>query len=167
MNMNHPFSDKPSISSTLRTITLLSMIGSILQLIMTVMNFIRAKANYAEAKETIGKLQDANVPAFVRKMVGNPEDYMELMRLSLENKYPILILGLLASFLCLYGVFQMRALKKQGLPLYITGELLPFLTMALFMNGAAFKGLMFYITVLITLIFILLYIRERRCLVND
>jgi hypothetical protein len=165
--MDHPFSDKPVMSSTLKTITVLSLIGNFLQLIMTVMNFLRAKANYAEAKETIGKLQDENVPAIVRKMVGNSDDYMELMRLSLENKYPILILGLLASVLCLYGVFQMRALKKQGLSLYIMGELLPFLTMALFMNVAAFKGVMFYITVLITLLFILLYLKERRCLVYN
>lgn len=167
MDSSNPFSDKPVMSSTLRTLTVLSLIGSFLQLIMTVMNFLRAKSNYSEAKETIGKLQDENVPAFVRKMVGNPDDYMELMRLSFENKYPILILGLLASFLCLYGVFQMRALKKQGLPIYIIGELLPFLTMVLFMNGMAFKGVMFYITVLITLLFILLYIKERRRLVYN
>jgi hypothetical protein len=153
---------KPAMPSSLNVLTILTIIGSILGLIMSVYSFITAKKTYETMRETIesGKLDEA--PKWAKGMM-NP-DSLEMYRKMLENKLPILILGLVASALCLYGALEMRKLKKQGYMFWLIGELLPFATTILFIGMTAFSGFGL-LAALFPVVFIILYTVNRKHLV--
>jgi hypothetical protein len=67
--------------------------------------------------------------------------------------------------LCVFGAIQMRQLKKQGYFLYLIGELLPLVAVFLFMGIGALKGFG-AITLVIPLVFIILYTMQRKHLIN-
>jgi hypothetical protein len=60
----------------------------------------------------------------------------------------------------------MRGLKKQGYLLYVIGEILPFITNALFIGVMAISGTGAFIGMGIAALFILLYTFQRKYLVN-
>ena len=84
---------------------------------------------------------------------------------NLENKIPIFIATLVAAALCIYGAVQMRKLQKQGYLFYVIGELLPFVTMFVFLGTFAMKGTGFYFATGLAVLFILLYTTQRKHLV--
>lgn len=155
----------PKMSTGLNVLTILSIIGSVMQIVGSLWGFTTAKKSYDEKDKMIEQMKSEDMPDFARKMMGNPDDYVEMITKNYENRLPILILGLVAAGLCLYGVLQMRKLKKQGYTLYVIGELLPFVTMALFLGGIAFQGVGIMVTGAIAIIFILLYTVMRKQLV--
>ena len=77
----------------------------------------------------------------------------------------MLIIGLAAIALCFYGALQMRKLKKQGFFIYLIGQLLPFLNTALFVGLFMFQGIGFAVGSAITVLFILLYLTQKKNLV--
>ena len=106
------------------------------------------------------KLSEA--PAWAQKMMG-PE-MVEIAKKSLENKLPILLLGIVATALCIYGAIEMRKLKKQGFILWAVGEILPLITSVLFIGAGVFNGIGI-IALIVPIIFIILYAVQRKYLV--
>ena len=104
-------------------------------------------------------------PAFVRSMMGDAAEYEMMVTKSLENKLPILIISLVAAALCFYGALQMRKLNKQGYILYLIGEILPFISLAIFLGTFAMKGFAFYFSAGIAILFILMYTSQRKHLI--
>jgi hypothetical protein len=156
---------RPVMNSTLKVLTILSIIGCIIQFISTIWGFISAKSNYDKLEETMSMMNSSEMPGWARSMMGNPEDYRTLITKSFENRIPILLLSIVAIGLCFYGVLEMRKLKKQGFTFYVIGELLPILTAFLFLGGLAMKGFMFYFGFGIAALFIILYASQRKQLV--
>ncbi len=155
----------PKMSTGLNVLTILSIIGSVIQILGALWGFTTAKQSYDEKDKVLEQMKNDDVPDFARKMMGSPEDYVEMITKNYENRLPILLLSLVAAGLCLYGVLQMRKLKKQGYTFYVIGEVLPFLTMALFLGGIAFSGVGFMVGAGIAALFILLYTVMRKQLV--
>ena len=155
----------PKMSTGLNILTILSIIGCVIQIVGSLWGFTTAKKSYDEKDKMIEQMKSEDMPEFAKKMMGNPDDYVELITKNYENRLPILLLGLVAAGLCLYGVLQMRKLKKQGYTLYVIGELLPFVTMGLFIGGVAFSGFGFMVGAGIAVLFILLYTVMRKQLV--
>lgn len=155
----------PKMSTGLNVLTILSIIGSVIQIVGALWGFTTAKKSYDEKDKILQQMKSDDVPDFARKMMGNPDDYVEMVTKNYENRLPILLLGLVAGALCLYGVLQMRKLKKQGYTFYVIGEVLPFITMALFLGGIAFSGVGFMVGAGIAVLFILLYTVMRKQLV--
>jgi hypothetical protein len=156
---------RPVMNSTLKVLTILSIIGCILQFIFSLTGYFTAKSNYDKLEETITMMDSDQVPGFMKSMIGNPDDYRTLVTKSFENRLPILILSLVAIGLCFYGVLEMRKLKKQGFTFYVIGELLPILTAFLFLGSVAMKGSMFFFGFGIAALFIILYASQRKQLV--
>jgi len=127
---------KPKISQTLNVLTILTFIGSALTLLMSVLNYFNAQKSYDQMIEAQSKMEQA--PAFVQKMMG-PE-MLELTRLSLENKLPLMVFNLIGVALCIFGAIEMRRLKKQGFALWIAGEFLPLVISYIILGKLVFNG---------------------------
>ena len=147
----------PKLSTGLNVLTILTFIGSAIQLVSGIWGFVNAKTTYEKSDKMLADLNKEGVPDFARKMVGDPEKFKELVTKSFENRLPILIITLVSVALCVYGAMQMRKLKKQGFTFYLIGELLPFLAIILFIGSVGFAGMSFMFSVVIALLFIILY----------
>jgi hypothetical protein len=114
-----------------------------------------------EALEKIDKAQEklADAPAWAKKLAG-PE-VREMLEKSLDNKKPILIIGLVGIALCFYGALEMRKMKKQGYILWLIGELLPVFG-AIFFIGSIFFQTIYVYFMIFPAIFILLYTLQRK-----
>lgn len=154
--------DKPKLPTSLNVLTILTFIGSGLQLLGVVFGFINAKKTYDEKDKVIAQMSSGEVPGFLKGMMPSMDHYEEMVTKNYENRLPIFVLGLVAVALCIYGAMQMRKLKKQGYTFYLIGELLPFATTALFVGMFMFAGVSFAIGVGLTVLFILLYTVNRK-----
>ena len=153
--------DKPKLPTSLNVLTILTIIWTCIEFCLNVYGFFTAKTSYDKLKDAIDSGKMDKMPKFI----GTPEEMLSMSLKRLDNKLPLLILGLVAAALCFYGALEMRKMKKQGYTFWLAGELLPFITAAFFLGMAAFSGfgLLF---VLFPLIFIILYTVNRKHLVN-
>ncbi len=156
---------KPALPTGLNVLTILTFIGSGIQLLLVALGFFSAQKNYEEKDKMLARMNSAEMPGFFKAMMPNPENYEEMVTKSFENRLPLLILGLLATALCIYGAMQMRQLKKQGYIFYLVGQVLPFLSTVLFLGAFVFAGVGFAVSTAITILFILLYTINRKHLI--
>jgi hypothetical protein len=157
--------DKPVLPTGLNVLTILTFIGSGLQILFAVIGFLSAKKSFDEKDKMMAQMNSGEMPGWAKSMMPNMEHYEEMVTKSFENRLPIFILSLVAASLCVYGAIQMRKLKKQGFLFYVIGQLLPFLTSALFIGMFVFGGISFAFITGLTLLFILLYFMQRKHLV--
>jgi hypothetical protein len=151
---------KPKLPAVLNVLTILTFIWCAWELYSDVKNFLGGKKALDELEKAQDKLAEA--PAWARKLAG-PE-VQEMMQQALNNRIPLLIIGLVAVSLCFYGALQMRKLKKEGYLLWLIGELLPFVGSAIFIP--AFYNTMFVYFAIFPLIFIILYTTQRKRLIK-
>jgi hypothetical protein len=152
--------DEKKLPSMLNVLTILTFIGCAIGFISSVWGYTGAQKNYDSMQENVNKME--NMPSAVKSMMG--PDPLELSRRTLENKMPILILGLLGSALCLYGAIQMRQLKKQGFAIYVIGELLPVAAMAIFIGMGLYSTLMLGWIFVFIIAFIIMYATQLKYL---
>lgn len=165
-NVSFNESFKPKLPGSLNVLTILTFIGCAIQFLGALWSFFTAKRNYDGLDKLTEQVNSENMPGWVKSLMGDPENMIKTITKSYENQIPILLLSLAATALCFYGALQMRKLKKQGFPLYVIGELLPFLTQFLFIGAFSLTGFVMYFFIAIALLFILLYFFQRKHLVN-
>jgi hypothetical protein len=146
------FPQEKKVPGLLNVLTILTLIWSAYELYSTISNYFKGDEAIKKLEEAQDKMQDA--PGWLRKLAG-PE-VLELTRKAIENKLPMTILGLVAIGLCVYGALEMRKLKKQGYYLWLIGEVLPIVSMAIFVGGSFFQTIFAYFLIF-PIIFILLY----------
>lgn len=146
------------LPDTLNVITILTFIGCGVGLLFSVAGYFFAQSGYdqaVKAQENIDK-----VPSFLRSMQG--PDPVGAARAALDNRLPILLLGLLALGLCLYGAIQMRRWKKIGFTFYLIGELLPFLSGYLLIGSSTLSGFTLVFGGFFAGLFIILYATQLK-----
>lgn len=151
---------KPTLPTGLNVLTILTFIGCGIGFISSIWSYMNAEKSYKTMVENQDKMADA--PAWAKKMIG--PGMLDVLKKSLENKLPILLLGIVATALCLYGALEMRKLKKQGFILWVAGEILPLVTALIFIGTGVFSGFGL-IALLIPIVFIILYAVQRKYLV--
>ena len=154
--------NRPKLSTALNVLTILTFIGCVLQVFTAIFGYVSAKTSYDSRDKVLADLNKEEVPEFARKMVGDPQKFIEMVTKSYENRMPIMIITIVAAALCFYGALQMRKLKKQGFTFYVIGELLPFLSLGLFIGAVGFSGIGFMVSIAVALIFIVLYAMQRK-----
>jgi hypothetical protein len=154
--LNYDEPTQAKLSTGLNVLTILTFIGCAYELYSNINSFFTGKEDLAEMEKAQEKLAEA--PAWARNFAG-PE-MMEVVRKGIENKVPILIIGLVSIALCVYGAMEMRKLKKQGYTLWLIGEVLPYVSAAIFVP--AFFGTFLAFVVIIPIIFIILYTVQRK-----
>jgi hypothetical protein len=157
--------NNPKLPTGLNVLTILTFIGCVIQLLLSLWGFISAKKSYDNLDKLTAQMNSENMPGWVKSMMGDPEKMIKMVTKSYENRIPIVLLSLVAITLCFVGALQMRKLKKQGFLFYTIGEILPFLTQILFIGAFALAGATTYISIAITLLFIFLYAMQRKNLV--
>jgi hypothetical protein len=155
------YNEEPKLNTGLNVLTILTFIGSAYGLYSSLNSFLSGKKALEDFEKAQEKLAEA--PAWAKKLAG-PEVH-EVMVKSLDNKVPLLIIGLVGIALCVYGAIEMRKLKKQGFILWLIGEVLPVIGMAIFIGGIFFQTFMVYFLIF-PLIFIVLYFFQRKNLVK-
>ncbi len=164
MNTSNPFeieTTKPS--STLNVLTILSIIGSVISLIFSVVGYLFAETALEQKQKMIASGQVNELPGFVKSQYN--QEAMRLAENMVDNKLPILITGIVSVILCFYGVMEMRKLKKQGYIIWLIGELLPLISTYLFIGIATFYGLGM-LGIVVPLVFIILYTIYQKELIN-
>lgn len=157
--------EKKTLPSGLNVLTILSFIGCALQLLGALWGYYSAKTTYEQKDKVLEQMSSGNMPGWMKSMMGDASRFEETVTKSYENRLPILIISLVAVALCFYGLLQMRKLKKQGYMFYVIGELLPFVSIILFIGAYALAsgGTIFFAC--IALLFIILYTTYRKYLV--
>ncbi|MEO8768950.1 MAG: hypothetical protein ABI402_02660 [Ferruginibacter sp.] len=148
------------LPSGLNTLTILTIIACIFGYLRNIYSYFSSnQENYNKTREMI---DSGKVPDWLKFAVN--EKTLAIQEIAIKNKLPLLILGVVAISLCLYGAIEMRKRKKQGYILWLVGEILPIFTGILFMGSSSFlgSGLIFLI---IPLIFIILYTVNRKDLI--
>ena len=153
--------EKPRLPTGINVLTILTLIWSAYECYSAVKNFFGGQKALEELEQSQEKL--ASAPEWARKMAG-PE-MMEVVRKGLENKVPMLIIGLLSVGLCVYGALEMRKLKKQGYTFWLIGEILPWISTLIFVGAVIFKTVIAWFMIF-PILFIILYTFQRKHLVN-
>lgn len=152
-NENKPIlelNDSPRLSQTLSVLTILSLIWSAIQFVLGIFNYFNICKQVQETAEAAKALDNKFF-----------DSLKESAQLQCENKLIITIITLLTALLCAYGAFQMRKLKKIGLPIYAVGELIAPIAL-IFILGASTMNL---VGLIIPVIFVALYFSRQKELV--
>ena len=92
---------------------------------------------------------------------------IEMVQKAYDYRYILLISALLFTTLCLIGAMQMRKLKKSGYLLYFIGEIAPvILSLVLIGFGSFMAKIMTILSIIVALVFVILYTTQRKYLVN-
>jgi len=153
--------DRKKLPSGLNVLTILSFIGCAIQFLGSLWAFYSAKTNYEQKDKMMEQMKSGNAPGWAKSMMPDEETLLK----SFENRLPILIISLVAIFLCFYGLLQMRKLQKQGYLFYVIGEVLPFVSLVLFIGTFAITGTAVIVSAAIALLFIIMYTTYRKDLV--
>lgn len=153
--------EEKKLPTGLNVLTILTFIGCAYDLYQGVAGYAR---NNAEALKEFDKAQEKmkDAPQWAKNFAG-PE-MRDLLMQSMDNKIPMLIIGLIATGLCVFGALEMRKLKKQGYFIWLIGELLPFISVGIFAPAFYQTFLKFFL--IIPIIFIILYTVQRKHLVK-
>jgi hypothetical protein len=155
LNYDDP-QNKPKLNTGLNVLTIFTFIGCAFDLYSTVKNFFTGQDALTKMDEAQEKL--ATAPGWLKKLSG-PE-VREMMAKAIENKIPLMIIGLVSVGLCIFGAIEMRKLKKQGYTLWLVGELFPYVGSAIFLP--AFFNTIFIFFAIFPVLFIILYTIQRK-----
>jgi hypothetical protein len=146
------------IPSMLNVLTILTFIGNGLGFISAFYSFFSAASNYDKVVQAQDKMDQ--MPDFVKNMMG--PDPVGNARRMLDNRLPIMLLTLVGCLLCIYGAWQMRKLKKPGFTIYIVGDVVPFISLCLFIGASTLTGFTGLFSIVITLVFVILYATQLK-----
>jgi hypothetical protein len=152
-----------SISAGLRNLTLLTIIGSILTILSAGWSFATAKKSYESLRDTIESGGYDNAPSWIKSML-SPE-LLETTKKMYENKFPILLVGVLGGVLCLMGALDMRKRLQQGYWIWVAGEFLPVILMFVLIGPSAFAGWS-SIGIVFPVLFLVLYTIRKKELIQ-
>jgi hypothetical protein len=150
----------------LNVLTILTLIWGGISVLSTLWGFMNAKTSLENKDKMMAQMNDPKMPSFVKSMMPDLTHFEEMVTKSFENRIPILLLGVVATVLCIVGALQMRKRKKQGFLFYIIGSFLPFLTSILFIGWFTLSGFVFYLMLFVSLLFGFLYFRQQKYMVS-
>src|SRR5579863_8927812 len=145
------------LPATLNVLTWLTLIWNGLGFLLAFWGFSRAQATYDTTVQNQANLESA--PEWARRFAG-PHP-VETARAMLDNRLPVLIIGLIGTFLCFFGALQMRKLKKMGFSLYILGDIVPF-AIGIFVGFDVFALFGYMFITVVAVLFIILYAVQLR-----
>lgn len=143
-----------SLPGMLNVLTILTFIGCGLGYLGAIYSYFTNN----DPDKQIEKLNEAREKmgdsGFGSKMI---ESSIDMIQKSYDNRYLLLITGLVFTTLCLIGAIQMRKLKKTGYYYYLVGELGPIVLMAGLFGASFFGAIALLFSSLVGVIFVILY----------
>jgi hypothetical protein len=164
------YEQKGPLPGSLNVLTILTFIGCGLQYIFSIFQVFSSKdyeTQHAKLIEAQDKVGDSG---FARKMLDKAIDTIEknqdYINKAYEYRYIIFACSVIFITLCLVGAIQMRKLKKTGYFMYVIGEIAPVLIMFLLLGWNSSQLLQTSLSLIIPVVFIILYSTQRKYLVN-
>lgn len=152
--------EEKKIPGILNTLTILTFIGSGLELIGAIASCAFAKFSYDTADKYLNQGNPDNLPSSVGKAY--TAETFDVLTKSYQYRIPILIFGLIATTLCVIGAIRMRSRKADGFWAWIAGEILPYFSLFFFIGTGAFAKPISWLFFLIPITFITLYASQRK-----
>jgi hypothetical protein len=159
-NTENWLEEPKKLPSLLNVLTILTFIGNGLGFFTSFYSFFSASSNYDKMVQAQDQMDQ--LPGFVKNMMG--PDPVGTARRTLENRVPIMLLSIVGCLLCFYGAWHMRKLKKTGFTIYIVGDVVPFISMCLFIGVSALTGFAGIFGLIITVVFVILYATQLKYL---
>lgn len=152
------------LPGSLKTLTLLTFIGCGIAYLKAVYGFY-SNSNIEAQRATLEEAQDkASDNLMASKLIQNSID---MLQKNYDYRYILLLSGILFTTLCLVGALQMRQLKKIGFSLYVIGEITPVVLTAILIGFNLLGGIAAIMGIVVAVVFILLYARQRKYLVHS
>ncbi len=144
---------KPSVPQGINVLSILSFIGSGFQAIGAAISYFIIPYSVQSLPDTRKLERSAEMKPLSSFFKWSADATLK----QYEHRLSILLVSLLAAAICVFGVLQMRKLKKQGFTVYSLGELmLPFFTAVVIDIWSSLFG--FFIAT----IFIILFAVQRK-----
>lgn len=153
-----PSNEPAKLPTGLNVLTILTLVWCAYELYSTISNYFKGEKALQEIMDAREKM-GSEAPSWAKNMVG--PDMVAMMEKAVENKLPMMVIGLVAVSLCIYGALEMRKLKKQGYWLWLIGEILPIISAVIFIGGVFFKTFAAFFLIF-PVIFIILYTVQRK-----
>lgn len=147
------------LPSTLNVLTILTFVGSGLAFLSSIWGYFSIDKSYEQMQKMQSDPNMEQMPGFVKSMMN--EDALKLLKLQVDNKLPILIVGIIGIVLCVWGALKMRKLEKQGFYFWLMGEIVPIIGTIIIIGLGFFKGFAM-IGLIFPLIFIILYATQLK-----
>ena len=157
-NTENWLEEPKKLPSMLNVLTILTFISNGLGFITAFYSYFSAASNYDKVVQAQDKMDQ--MPDFVKNMMG--PDPVGNARRMLDNRLPIMLLTLVGCLLCFYGAWQMRKLKKTGFTIYIVGDVVPFISLFIFIGASALTGFTGIFTLIIVVVFVILYATQLK-----
>jgi len=147
----------------LNVLTILTFIGCGIAYLSTFYSYITGNNPDKQIEELNEAREKVGDSGFGAKMI---DSSLDMVQKSYENRYLLLISGLIFTTLCLIGALQMRKLKRPGYYYYLIGELAPIVLMAGLFGSSIFGAIMLIFGSLIAIVFVVLYSTQLKYLEN-
>ena len=151
--------DKKKLPEMLNVLTILTFIASGIQAIYAIWGVIKPPPSESELQNMQDKIDQA--PDLVKNFTGSHA--VEIIRKTMENRIPLMVINLAAAALCIYGALEMRRLKKQGYYFYLIGELvLPVIAMVVLIGLSLYGSFTLVSSLFIPVLFLILYATQLK-----
>jgi hypothetical protein len=157
-NKENWLEEPKKLPSMLNVLTILTFIGNGLGFFSAFYSYFSAASNYDKVVQAQDKIDQ--MPDWAKKMMG--PDPVGNARRMLDNRLPIMLLTLVGCLLCFYGAWEMRKLKKTGFTIYIVGDIVPFISLFIFIGASALTGFTGIFTLIIVVVFVILYATQLK-----
>lgn len=152
--------DMKTLPQMLNVLTILTYVGSALQLIGALFTYFTIAASYKMYENMSDNPAAADNP-----MAGLMSAASETMKKQYENRTVIMLIAVVGAIACFYGAMQMRKRKAMGYNIYVAGELIyPVVNMILLGFGGL--GAFGIIGFIFPILFIVLYTLQKKYLTN-
>lgn len=156
------FNEQPKpLSGTLKVLTVLTFIWCGIEYLSGIYNLYKSQSYSTDRIKMEQQIDRLGEDSFFGKALQNS---LEMMDKIYPYRYVFFVSILVFTTFCLVGAIKMRKQKKVGLPLYIIGELSPIVITAILVG---LDTLNTKITAFIALIFVILYISQRKNLIYN
>lgn len=152
--------DLKSLPQTLNVLTILTYIGSAMQLLGALFTYFTIEMSYRMYENVSRDGMPADNPFSKFMRAAN-----ETMKKQYENRTLIMVTAVLCAVICFYGALQMRSRKKAGFGIYVAGEFIyPVVNMILI--GLGGLGILGIIGFIVPIVFVILYSLQRKHLIH-
>ena len=151
--LHHSFEVKPAVPNGINVLSILSFIGSGFQILGGIAAYLIIPFSAKSVPETRGLEKSRELKPFSGFLKWSADATLK----QYEYRLPILIVTIITALICIYGVLQMRKLKKQGFAIYSSAELaLPLFTAVVIDLWSSIFGFV------IAIVFIILFGLQRK-----
>lgn len=147
----------PQLPQAINVLSILSFIGSAFQIVSSIVSYFVIPFSVKSVNQTRALEKSREMKPFSGMLKWSTESTLR----QYEFRVSVLIVSVVAALVCMWGVWQMRKLKKAGFTIYALGELAFPLFIAVVID--VWSSLFGFV---VAIVFILLYFFQRKHLAD-